>query len=229
MHGMIPRRFARLTEILDRRQPTLTVLIDDLQKAHNVSAVLRTCDAVGVLRAHGVTDAESFRAKVTSAAGSDRYVEMELHPGFPEAFAHLRDGELHGAEPFQIVAAALDPSAVDFRAVDYTRPTCVVLGQEGPGLAPEVLEQVDTKIMIPMSGAVESLNVSVAAAVILFEAQRQREAAGLYDTPQIDEDTRQRLLFEWGHRKLAEYCRQKGYPYPRVGENGELLDPIPRG
>lgn len=220
---MIPRRYARLNAILDRRQPSLTVLIDDLQKAHNVSAVLRTCDAVGVLEAHGVTDEESFRAKVTSAAGSDRYVEMQLHPGFDEAFEHLR------AAGFQIVAAALDDTAVDFRAVDYTKPTCVVLGQEGPGLAPEVLAQVDTKIMIPMSGAVESLNVSVAAAVILFEAQRQRQASGLYEKAQIDDETRQRLLFEWGHRKLAEYCRQKGYPYPRVGDDGELLDPIPRG
>lgn len=220
---MIPRRYRRLTAILDRRQPTLTILIDDLQKAHNVSAVLRTCDAVGVLEAHGVTDEESFRAMVTSAAGSDRYVDMRLHPGFGPAFEHLRG---HG---FQIVAAALDEAAADFRDVDYCAPTCVVLGQEGPGLAPEVLEQVDTRIMIPMAGAVESLNVSVAAAVILFEAQRQRQDAGLYDVPQVDDVTRQRLLFEWGHRKLAEYCRQKGYPYPRVGENGELLDPIPRG
>ena len=216
---MIPRRFARLTEILDLRQPTLTVLMDDLQKAHNVSAVLRTCDAVGVLEAHGVTDEESFQAKVTSAAGSDRYVEMRLHPGFSEAFEHLR-GEDFDGQRMQIVAAALDESAVDFRDVDYTKPTCVVLGQEGPGLTLEVLEQVDTRIMIPMSGAVESLNVSVAAAVILFEAQRQRQAAGLYDTPHVDHATRQRLLFEWGHRKLAEYCRQKGYPYPRVGEDG---------
>ncbi|MDA8019102.1 MAG: tRNA (guanosine(18)-2'-O)-methyltransferase TrmH [Thermoanaerobaculia bacterium] len=220
---MIPRRYARLSAILDRRQPTLTVLIDDLQKAHNVSAVLRTCDAVGVLEAHGITDSESFRAKVTSAAGSDRYVEMRLHPDFGGAFRHLRERGL------QVVAAALDETAVDFREVDYTLPTCVVLGQEGPGLATDILAQVDTKIMIPMSGAVESLNVSVAAAVILFEAQRQRQAAGLYDTPQVDEVTRQRLLFEWGHRKLAEYCRQKGYPYPRIGDDGELLDPIPRG
>lgn len=225
---MIPRRFARLSAILDRRQPSLTVLMDDLQKAHNVSAVLRSCDAVGVLEAHGVTDEESFRAKVTSAAGSDRYVEMRLHPGFPAAFEHLRSQDF-GGQRMQIVAAALDDAAVDFRAVDYTKPTCVVLGQEGPGLAPEVVEQVDTTIMIPMSGAVESLNVSVAAAVILFEAQRQRDADGLYDAPRVDEEIRQRLLFEWGHRKLAEYCRQKGYPYPRIGDDGELLDPIPRG
>lgn len=220
---MTPRRFRRLSHILDHRQPTLTVLFDDLQKAHNVSAVVRTCDAVGVMEIHGIMDEESFRAKTTSSAGSDRFVDVRLHDDAEDALGHLRRRD------FRVWAAHLDERAVDFRSVDYTEPTCIVLGQEGPGVAEEVLERVDGTIAIPMVGAVESLNVSVAAAVILFEAQRQREAAGLYDAPQVDEETRQRLLFEWGYRDLARYCRRKGYPYPRIGEDGEMLDSIPRG
>lgn len=219
---MTPKRYARLTSILDRRQPTLTVLMDDLQKAHNVSAVIRTCDAVGVPAIHAVTDESAFEAKITSSAGSAQFVDVHLHPSYAAAVKAL-----HG-EGFQVLAAHLDPDAVDFRAVDYTRPTCVVLGQEGPGVTAELLELCDRTFYIPMAGAVESLNVSVAAAVTLFEAQRQRAAAGMYDTPQLPEAERQRRLFEWGYKRLHRWYKEKGHPYPQIGENGEILGDVPR-
>ncbi|MEM1203093.1 MAG: tRNA (guanosine(18)-2'-O)-methyltransferase TrmH [Acidobacteriota bacterium] len=220
---MTPRRLGRLNAILDRRQPDLTVLLDDLRKAHNVSAVIRTCDAVGIPEIHAVTDAESFRAKITSSAGSDRYVGVRLHPSHAAAVDALQ------GEGFRVYAAHLDPDSVDFRELDYTRPTCVVLGQEGPGVAADLLARVDGTLSIPMAGAVESLNVSVAAAVVLFEAQRQRQGAGLYQRPRMPEAYRQRQLFEWGYPRLARWFRHKGYPYPRIGEEGQILDPIPRG
>lgn len=220
---MTPRRFARLSAILDRRQTTLTVLLDDLQKAHNVSAVMRTCDAVGVGWIHAISEDERFRAKTTSAAGSEHYVETLLHRDAAAAVSALK------SRGFTLYAAHLDSHAVDFRSVDFTRPSCVVLGQEGPGVSPELLERVDGTIAIPMAGAVASLNVSVAAAVILYEAQRQRDEVGLYDRPQVDEATRQRRLFEWGYRHIARWCRQRGYDYPRIGENGEIAGELPRG
>ncbi|MEL7058889.1 MAG: tRNA (guanosine(18)-2'-O)-methyltransferase TrmH [Acidobacteriota bacterium] len=220
---MTPRRYARLSAILDRRQPDLTVLLDDLQKAHNVSAVLRTCDAVGVPRVHAISEVEAFRAKATSAAGSQHFVDVEAHASAADALTSLRN------DGFAIWAAHLDEAAIDFRAVDYTRPTCIVLGQEGPGPVAELIAGADGTITIPMFGAVESLNVSVANAVLLYEAQRQRVAAGLYDRPRVPAAERQRLLFEWGYRDLARWCREKGYPYPRVGPDGGLLDELPRG
>lgn len=219
---MTPRRFERLCAILDRRQPDLTVLVDDLQKPHNVSAVIRTCDAVGVGRMHGVAEEDAFRAKITSAAGANLFVDVELHESHARAAHALR------AEGFRLWAAHLDPQAVDFRSIDYTGPTCIVLGQEGPGVHPDLLALCDGRFYIPMAGAVESLNVSVAAAVTLFEAQRQRQAAGLYDRPRIDPAVRQRLLFEWGYKRLARWLRHRGHPYPRLGEAGEILDPLPR-
>lgn len=219
---MTPQRYARLTSILDHRQPTLTVLMDDLQKAHNVSAVIRTCDAVGVPAIHAVTDEESFKAKITSSAGSAQFVDVHLHASYGAAVEDLQ------GRGFQVLAAHLDPDAVDFRAVDYTRPTCVVLGQEGPGVTAELLELCDQTIYIPMVGAVESLNVSVAAAVTLFEAQRQRAAAGMYDTPQLPEEERQRRLFEWGYKRLHRWYKEKGHPYPKIGDNGEILGEVPR-
>ncbi|MEM8997910.1 MAG: tRNA (guanosine(18)-2'-O)-methyltransferase TrmH [Acidobacteriota bacterium] len=220
---MTPRRFARLTSILDRRQTTLTVLLDDLQKAHNVSAVMRTCDAVGVGWIHALSDQDSFRAKTTSAAGSEHYVETRLHSDADAAVEALRAGG------FALYAAHLDDRAVDFRDVDYTRPTCLVMGQEGPGVSTRLLELVDGTVAVPMVGAVASLNVSVATAVILYEAQRQRQLAGLYDRPHVDEHTRQRRLFEWGYRDIARWCRERGYAYPRLDDAGQIVGELPRG
>ncbi len=220
---MTPARYARLRAILDRRQPDLTVLMDDLRKPHNVSAVIRTCDAVGVAEIHGVSDAPSFKTRRSSAGGTVRYVGVRLHATTGEAIAHL-----HG-RGFRVLTAHLTPAARDFRSVDYTLPTAVLLGTEKDGVSAETEARADGSITIPILGAVESLNVSVAAAVILYEAQRQRAAAGLYDRPRLDQATCQRLLFEWGYRRLAEYCRRKEIPYPRIGPEGEILDPIPRG
>ncbi|MEM9558580.1 MAG: tRNA (guanosine(18)-2'-O)-methyltransferase TrmH [Acidobacteriota bacterium] len=218
---MTPTRYRRLAAILDRRQPELTVLVDDLQKPHNISAVVRTCDAVGIGTLHAVSGDESFRTRSATAVGTERYVDIVLHQAPSAALASLRDAG------FRIVAAHLDERAVDFRAVDFTAPTCVVLGQEGPGVHPELLAGVDATIAIPMVGAVTSLNVSVAAAVILYEAQRQRAAAGLYDQPRVPENERQRLLFEWGYRRVARWCRERGRPYPLLDDEGSIVGPFP--
>ncbi|MEM8932070.1 MAG: tRNA (guanosine(18)-2'-O)-methyltransferase TrmH [Acidobacteriota bacterium] len=220
---MTAARFARLSSILDRRQPDLTVLLDDLQKAHNVSAVIRTCDAVGIPTIHAVTDAATFKAKTTSAAGSERFVEVHLRPSYRDAVEHLH------AAGFHVVAAHQSARSVDFRSIDYTRPVCVAMGQEGPGVSAGLLDVVDAEIEIPMVGAVASLNVSVATAVVLFEAQRQRRAAGFYDQPRLDPTERHRLLFEWGYPKLARFCQDKGIAYPELGERGEIVGEMPRG
>ena len=209
--------------ILDRRQPDLTVLMDNLTKPHNVSAVIRTCDAVGVAGIHAVSDAPSFKARRSSAGGTGRYVGVHLHATTEEAIEHLH------ADGFRVLAADLTPDARDFRDVDFRLPTAVLLGTERDGVSADASASVDGSIAIPILGAVESLNVSVAAAVILYEAQRQRAAAGFYDQPRLDEATCQKLIFEWGYKRLAAHCRRKGVPYPRIGPEGEILDEIPRG
>jgi len=77
--------------------------------------------------------------------------------------------------------------------------------------------------MIPMVGMVQSLNVSVACSVVLYEAQRQRQLAGMYNKPSIDENRRQRFLFEGGHPIFAEACKRKGLPYPTIDEEGQII------
>lgn len=221
---MTPERFRRLQSILDRRQPDLTVLMDNVHKPHNVSAVVRTCDAVGIPAIHTVLPPDAgFSPRHDSASGSGRWVEVHRHPDHETAANLLRE------KGMRIAVAHLSDEAREYRELDYTGPTALLLGSELDGPSPEALAIVDDEVFIPMMGAVASLNVSVAAAVILYEIQRQRSAAGLYDRRRLPEGEAHRLLFEWGWPEVAELCRRKGAPYPRLGPDGELLDPVPRG
>jgi tRNA (guanosine-2'-O-)-methyltransferase len=217
------RRFHRLRRVLDRRQPDLTVLMENVHKPHNLAAVLRTCDAVGVFEAHAVTpDATrpALHRAVTSSAG--KWLRVRPWSGLGAASDHL-----HGAG-FQLVAAHPSAGAVDFRSLDYTRPTALVLGQEKHGVTAEAVARADRLVVIPMLGMVPSLNVSVAAAVILFEAQRQRTAAGLYRESRLDAELYRTTLFEWAHPVLAERCRAAGMPYPPLDEGGGVAGQVPR-
>ncbi len=213
---MTHHRYLRAREVLARRQPDLTVLLDNVHKPHNFSAVLRTCDAVGVFEAHAVWPSPRLRPHQGRAAGTDRWVYVRTHPSVEAAIAHLK------ATGHAVVAAHPAPGATDFRAVDYTRPTALLLGAELLGVSEEALALADATVVVPLAGMVPSLNVSVAAAVILYEAQRQRAAAGLYDSPRLDPRLRHETLVEWLQPDVADYCRRMGLPFPEVEEDGTV-------
>jgi tRNA (guanosine-2'-O-)-methyltransferase len=118
---------------------------------------------------------------------------------------------------------------MDFRDYDYTQPTVLVMGSELNGLSKQAIDKADYAIVIPMQGMVQSLNVSVSAALILYEAERQRKNAGLYKHRRIDDETYARLLFEWSWPKIAHLCRMRKIDYPEMDlETGELLGKVPR-
>ncbi|UTL85781.1 tRNA (guanosine(18)-2'-O)-methyltransferase TrmH [Serratia marcescens] len=216
---MSPERYARICEMLATRQPDLTVCLEQVHKPHNVSAIIRTAGAVGVHQVHAVWPTTRMRTLVSSAAGSNSWVSVKTHRTIGDAVGHLK------AQGMQILATNLSARAVDFREVDYTRPTCVLLGQEKTGITEEALALADQDIVIPMIGMVQSLNVSVASALILYEAQRQRQNAGLYrrDNSMLDEEEQQRLLFEGGYPVLANVAKRKGLPRPQIDEQGQVV------
>ena len=216
---MTPRRIARLRQVLDRRQPDLTVVTDFVHKQRNLSAIVRNCDAVGIMSLHAVLGDEEYRAFRGTAMGSHHWVEVRRHDELAAALQPLR------AVGYQLVAAHLADAAVDFRSIDYTRPTALLLGAERRGLSAQGEALVDACVTVPMVGMVGSLNVSVASGIILAEAQRQRQEAGLYDRVRIDQDTYKRLLFEWGQPAVRDYCEQRGLCYPPLDEEGEIADP----
>ena len=215
---MIPRRYEKLKQVLDRRQPDLTVLTEDVHKPHNLSAIIRTCDAVGVFAVHAVNRDSNTPTYSQVAQGSEKWVQLHSHPDIKTAIKYLQQRN------HKVYAAHLSDTAIDYRQVDYTQPTAILLGTERWGVTAEAADLVDGHIIIPMQGMVQSLNVSVANAVILFEAQRQRLEAGLYDRVRLDPKTYKQVIFEWGYPDIAATYRRQGKPYPELGETGEILE-----
>jgi len=215
---MTLNRYARIRAMLARRQPDLTVCMEQVHKPHNVSAIIRTADAVGVHEVHAVWPENRMRIMASSAAGSNSWVQVKTHRTIADAVGHLK------GQGMQVLATHLSEKSVDFRDIDYTRPTCILMGQEKTGITQEALDLADQDIIIPMIGMVQSLNVSVASALILYEAQRQRQNAGMYarDTSTIDDDDQHRLLFEGSYPVLARVAKQKGLPYPDLNAQGEI-------
>lgn len=216
---MRPERFRRLREVLDRRQPDLTVLMEQVHKPHNFSAILRNCDAVGVLEAHVVPPASGLDLSRATSAGTRKWVAVHRHPGVKEAVTHLKGLGL------RIVAAHPAGDALDYRDVDFTRPTALLMGAELHGVSEEALGLADAHVALPMEGMVRSLNVSVATALLLYEARRQREAAGMYAHPRLEEDAYRRLLFEWAHPRLARDYVARGEAYPDLDPDGGVVAP----
>ena len=221
---MTPERFHKIQAVLNRRQPDLTVIAEDMQKSHNIAALVRTCDAVGVYRLHAVSPDGLFQSHHMIEAGTGRWVKKQVHETVDQAIEQVRD------QGFRIYAAHLSGKAVDYRDVDYTQKMAIVLGSEIPGVTEATASLADEHVIIPMRGMVDSLNVSVANALLLYEAARQREAAGMYETSRIPEQERTTTLFEWCYPDIARRCRQHGVAYPALDDDGFFHDnPLPSG
>ncbi len=214
---MTPKRHQRIMQMLDQRQPDLTVCMEGVHKTHNLAAVVRTCDAIGVSDVHAVWKNEEMQVLGGSAAGSQNWIDVHNYSKTEDAISALKKQNM------QVLVTNLSDTAVDFREIDYTKPTAIILGQEKFGASKKALEMADQDIVIPMVGMVQSLNVSVACSVVLYEAQRQRQLAGMYGKATICEERRQRALFEGGHPIFAEACKRKGLPYPHIDEDGQIV------
>jgi tRNA (guanosine-2'-O-)-methyltransferase len=213
---MTPDRFRRLRAVLDRRQPDLTVVLDNVHKPHNFSAIVRSCDAVGVFEAHAVWPDPRLRLHRLTSGGAGKWVNVHTHTDVTSAIKSLR------SQRFQVIAAHISQRTVNYLDVDFTRPTAILLGAELTGVSDAALTGADQHVAIPMAGHVESLNVSVAAAVLLFEAQRQRLATGNYSPEKIPAQRYRKTLFEWAQPEVAAYCRRHDKPYPELTDEGDV-------
>ncbi len=216
---MTKRRFQRLKSALSRRQPDLTVVIDNVNKGHNLAAIIRTCDAVGIFEVHAFGSDSTLDHFKHISAGVGKWVYIRFYPTPQPALRRLKQ------EGFQLLGAHPHPDALDFRQIDYTVPTAIVLGAERFGISEDILPYLDHQIVIPMLGLGRSLNVSVAAGILLYEAQAQRQQKGLYDHPRPLKDYH-RILFEWAYPELATYCTQHKLTYPLLDEEGQIQGKI---
>lgn len=188
------RRQERIDAVLTRRQPSLTVVLEDVHDPHNVSAVLRSCDAVGVLDVHLVYVHDRPPRKSlnrTTSGSAAKWVRTHFHDSFDACIDILHE------QGFRIFAAGRRADTVDLYALDLVTPVALVFGNEQRGVSDHAMNLADGTVGIPMHGMVESLNISVACAVSLYEAMRQRRVAGMYDRSQLSEDDRESLFNAW--------------------------------
>lgn len=217
---MTPERLATIKASLNKRQTGLTVMMENVRKPHNLAAVARTLEAVGGLEIHAISELRSIRLTQMSAGGIKKWMKVKKHSSTKEGLNNLKQ------QGFQIIATCLAENSKDYRDVDYTLPTAILVGEELEGISDLAIQCADETISIPMAGLVQSLNVSVASALVLYEAYHQRLAAGLYDTRSLDDEHYQTLLFEACHPKIANFCRQRKLPYPAIDADAEILEPV---
>ncbi|SFV68174.1 tRNA (guanosine(18)-2'-O)-methyltransferase [hydrothermal vent metagenome] len=197
---------ARIDDILTRKQPNLQIFLENVHNSQNLSTIIRTADAVGVLDIYYATPLnETLRIHKTITQGAHRWT----HRHRVEEKHTIKFLQQKKKEGFQVVVTHLEEHAVNFREVDYTKPTLIVMGNEKEGVSSEVIAEATDVIIIPMQGMVQSLNVSVATALILYEAQRQLENAGLYNTPQLSLGQREKIKADWVYRDTVAR-RSKG-------------------
>lgn len=194
--SITPERRARLEAVLRRRQPTLTVVFENVHDPHNVSAVIRSCDAVGVANVHGIYYGRTVFPELggKSSASARKWVDVHLHQTVDECFSYLR------SRGFRIYTTHISSDAVSLYDVDLTQPVALVFGNEHHGVSEEARRCADGNVIIPQVGMIQSLNISVACAVSLFEAMRQRNSAGMYDIAQYPDVELQQHIIEWCSR-----------------------------
>ena len=217
--SVLPRRFQRIKNVLNSRMGDLTVLIEGVNKPHNLSAIIRTCDAAGVFQANFICDNSKVKTFNSTAQGSQKWVKLRNHESYSQAISILKK------EGFKLYGTSINESSIDYRDLDFTENTCFVLGAEKWGLSKELIAQVDESIYIPMNGMVQSLNVSVAGAILLFEAIRQRKNKDLvpFKGEGLNQKEYKKTLFEWTYPELIDSYKKSNKDYPCLNEDGEIL------
>lgn len=186
------RRTKKILNVLEKRQPDLTLVMENIHDPHNVSAMLRSADAVGINEVNLVYTAQKFpRIGSKSSSSANKWIGWRKFPSIEECYEKLH------AEGFQILATKIDDSARQLYEFDLTKPTAFVFGNEHAGVTDEAATRADATVYIPMMGMIQSLNVSVACAVTIYEALRQRMIGGGYDTPKFDSSVLDQLTHEW--------------------------------
>jgi tRNA (guanosine-2'-O-)-methyltransferase len=191
---MTPERYNRLKTVLDKRQFNITVVLENVLDPHNISAVMRTCDAIGIQEVYilntRIAPHKKFGAKSSSSAA--KWLTSHTFTDATLCFAYLRNAG------FAIYTTHLAADSKSLYELDLTQKIALVFGNEHSGVSDEIRALADGNFLIPQVGIIKSLNISVACAVTLYEAQRQKKIAGHYDSPQIQEVQFATLLSTWG-------------------------------
>jgi tRNA (guanosine-2'-O-)-methyltransferase len=194
---MTPQRLEKLTSVLDKRQDDITVVLENVFDPHNISAVMRTCDAVGIQEIY-ILNTKIPRHKkwgFKSSSSAKKWLTVHQYENAETCFSSLRE------RYSSILTTHLSDDAVSLYQVDFTKSIALIFGNEHNGVSDEIRKLADGNFVIPQAGIIQSLNISVACAVTLYEAYRQKEIAGHYKQPGMDKAKYNALLHEWSFKR----------------------------
>lgn len=218
-----PQRLQRMDAVLAARTAHLTVVFEDIYHPHNASAVLRTCECLGLQDVHIVEDTKRFRPARRIARGSARWLTLRKWGGegggdLPGCLAHLR------AAGYAIAATSPDPAAVPLDEVSLERPLALCFGTEETGLSPAAFAEADVKITIPTPGFTRSLNVSVTVALVLHNLATRLRAGAPPSAWRLPAQRCDDLRLVW---LAAESRSSRGLAHEALRQAGLLPPPPP--
>jgi tRNA (guanosine-2'-O-)-methyltransferase len=194
---MTPERKEKLLSVLQKRQFDVTVVLENVFDPHNISAVMRTCDAVGVQELYVLNTKiprhKKWGAKSSSSAA--KWLTVYQFESAEECFSELRK------KYSKILTTHLSSDAINLYEIDLTQRVALVFGNEHSGVSEEIRSLADGNFIIPQSGIIRSLNISVACAVTLYEAYRQKALAGHYDKTKLNGEVLKDLMDKWGYEE----------------------------
>ena len=197
---MTPERKAKLESVLNKRQNDITIVLENVFDPHNISAVMRTCDAVGVQELYVLNTKiprhKKWGAKSSSSAA--KWLTVYQFENAEECFAELRK------KYSKILTTHLSSNAVNLYQIDLAQPLALIFGNEHSGVSEEIRNLADGNFIIPQVGIIRSLNISVACAVTLYEAYRQKTLAGHYDKAKLNGNVLKELMDKWGYQDIDE-------------------------
>jgi len=187
------QRLQKIQQVLLKRQAHLGVVTENVHDPHNIFACMRTCDSVGIQDVHIIQTAmktkKGWGSKSSSSA--NKWLSIHQYDNVAKCFEQLRNS-------YDIIYSThLNTQAISLYEVDFTQKIAVVFGNEKDGVSNEVLEQCDANFVIPQVGMISSLNISVACAITVYEAYRQRVAAGYYDKQNLSNKKYEALFKRW--------------------------------
>lgn len=197
---MTPERELRITNVLDKRQDNLIVVLENVFDPHNISAVMRTCDAVGVqdifVLNTRIPRHKKWGAKSSSSAAN--WLTIHQYTDAAQCFQALR------TSVDRIFTTHLGSDSISLYEMQLTGRIALVFGNEHSGVSDEIRALSDGNFLIPQVGIIQSLNISVACAVTLYEAYRQKSLAGQYGQRGLPADRYGQLLNEWSRGQLEQ-------------------------
>lgn len=191
---MTPERYKRLTTVLHHRQPDLTVVLENVFDPHNISAVMRTCDAVGIQDVYILNDRIPPHKKwgYRSSSTAAEWLTIHQFTNAEECFKEIR-------KHYQkVYTTHLSKEAVDVYMLDLAESVALVFGNETFGVSDDIRKYSDGDFIIPQVGIIKSLNISVACAVTLYEAFRQKNAKGHYLNSRMPQQQLDDINKAWG-------------------------------